>query len=366
MFIGFIKKEIYHITRDIRTLLILILMPIVQMLLFGYVINNDIKNAKIAIYDQAKDNVTRKLTKKILSSGYFQLERTINNYKEIDNSFKKNEIKLVLIFEPDFADKLQNEAKANVQIITDASEPNTAEILVNYNLALINEFSKEYNNQNNQNSLIGVESRMFYNAGLKSVYMFVPGLMGLLLMLISAMMTSISITKEKEMGNMEILLVSPLKPYQIVIGKVIPYIALSFFNSIIIIILSIFIFKIPMQGNLMLLLGECILYIMVALSLGIFISTITSSQQVAMIISLVGLMLPSMLLSGFIYPIENMPQILQWLCMIMPPKYFIIIIKGIMLKGNAFIYVWKETLILVFMFLIFIVLSIKNFKIRLE
>ena len=209
---------------------------------------------------------------------------------------------------------------------------------------------------------IVTEVRMLYNPELKSVYMFVPGLIGLLLILISAMMTSISITKEKELGTMEVLLVSPLRPFQILTGKVMPYIALSFINVIIILLLAMFVFKIPIEGNIILLLAECTLYILVALSMGIFISTTTSSQQTAMTASLMGLFLPTMLLSGFIYPIENMPKILQWLCLIVPPTWFITIIKDIMLKGNGFMYMWKETLILTGMLIFFMILSIKKFK----
>jgi ABC-2 type transport system permease protein len=196
--------------------------------------------------------------------------------------------------------------------------------------------------------------------------MFVPGIMAMLLMLISAMMTSISITREKETGTMEVLLVSPLKPIQIIVGKVVPYVFLSFINAVVILILGKFVFGVPINGSILLLLGESILYILTALSLGIMISTLTKTQQTAMLISMLVLMLPSILLSGFIFPIENMPTPLQFLCQIMPPKWFIIIIKNIMLKGVGFAYVWKETLILFGMMVFFILVSVKKFKIRLE
>ena len=188
----------------------------------------------------------------------------------------------------------------------------------------------------------------------------------MLLMLISALMTSISITREKELGTMEILLVSPLKPIQIIIGKVTPYVLLSFINTIVILFIGNFVFHVPIQGSIVLLLAESVLFILVALSLGILISCATNSQQIAMMISLVALMLPTILLSGFIFPIENMPLVMQWLCQLMPPKWFITIIKTIMLKGADFAYVWKETLVLFGMMCVFILLSVKKFKIRLE
>jgi ABC-2 type transport system permease protein len=373
-FVGFVIKEFYHIIRDRRTLIIILGIPVIQLLLFGFVITTDIKDARIAIFDQSKDNVTTKLIQKILSSGYFKLDKYISSYNEIEQDFKKGKIKQVIVFENNFAQNLQKYGKANVQIISDGSDPNTSNLLVNYNTGIIADYTRELNQvsgivyrvSGKTNMQIITEVRMLYNPELKSVYMFVPGLIGMLLILISAMMTSISITKEKELGTMEVLLVSPLRPFQIITGKVMPYIALSFINVIIVLLLAMFVFKIPIEGNIMLLLGECILYILVALSMGIFISTTTSSQQTAMTASLMGLFLPTMLLSGFIYPIENMPEILQWLCLLVPPRWFITILKNIMLKGNGFIYVWKETLILVGMMSFFMFLSVKKFKKRLE
>jgi ABC-2 type transport system permease protein len=206
---------------------------------------------------------------------------------------------------------------------------------------------------------------MLYNEELKSVFMFVPGTITVLLMLISAMMTSISITREKELGTMEILLASPLKPIQIIVGKVVPYVFISFIIAVIILILGFTVFGMPVQGSLFLLMGECLLFILMALSLGILISTVTQTQQTAMMISMFALMLPTILLSGFIFPIENMPLPLQVFSNVIPPKWFIIIIKNIMLKGVGLGYIWKETLILLGMTLFFIALSVKKFKIRL-
>lgn len=363
-FIGFVIKEFYHIFRDYRTLLILFGMPAVQLLLFGYVITNEIKDARIAIYDASKDEVTRKISEKILSSGYFILEKNLTAYSEIAPVFREGKTKLVIVFGGNFAEKLQQEGKADLQILGDASDPNTANILVNYATGIINSYLISINSGQIPMQIVP-EMRMQYNPGLKGVFMFVPGIMAMLLMLISALMTSLSITREKELGTMELLLVSPLRPIQIIIGKVIPYVLLAFIDSCIILAMGKFVFGVPIQGTILLLLAECLLYITMALSLGILISSITSSQQVAMTVSLMALMLPTILLSGFIFPVENMPVILQVLCHIMPPKYFISIIKDIMLKGNGIIYVWKETLILVMFTVVFIMISIRKFKIRL-
>lgn len=364
-FTGFVIKEFYHIFRDYRTLLILFGMPAIQLLLFGYVVTNEIKDARIAIYDGSKDEVTRKISEKILSSGYFILEKNLTNYAEIAPTFKEGKTKLVLVFGSNFAEKLQRNGIADIQILGDASDPNTANILVNYATGIINNYLISINNEQIPMRILP-EVRMQYNPGLKSVFMFVPGIMAMLLMLISALMTSLSLTREKELGTMELLLVSPMRPIQIIIGKVIPYVLLAFVDACIILGIGKFVFGVPVEGNLLLLLAESLLYITMALSLGILISSITNSQQVAMTISLLALMLPTILLSGFIYPIENMPVILQVFCYLMPPKYFITIIKDIMLMGNSFIFVWKETLILISFTLVFIMISIKKFKIRLD
>jgi ABC-2 type transport system permease protein len=363
---AFIIKEFYHIWRDKRSLVILIGMPIVQILLFGFAITNEIQFAPLGIYSQSKDEVTSKLTSKLLASDYFQLKRQFNTYKEIDESFKKGEIKIALIFENEFGKKFTSENKANIQIIADATDPNTANTLINYIQSIILSFVKEQNTNNSGIALINTGVRMRFNTELKGVYLFVPGLITIILMLVSAMMTSISIAKEKETGTMELMLVSPMKPAIMIIAKVIPYSFLSFLNTIMILILGKFVFGVPIEGSLVLLLAECILFIFCALSLGILISSVTNSQQVALMISLVGLMLPSILLSGFIFPVENMPMILQIITNIIPARWFLIIVKGIMLKGVGLDILWKETLYIVGFTLLYTLISIKKFKLRLQ
>ncbi|HPM92953.1 MAG TPA: ABC transporter permease [Bacteroidales bacterium] len=363
---GFIIKEFFHIFRDVRTMIILFGMPVIQILLFGFALTNEIRNARIAVLDHSKDDVTTEIISRITSSGYFILDEYLESEEQIEDLFRKGKIKEVIIFEENFAEKLVKDKTAGIQIIGDASDPNTANLLANYTNAIIKDYQAGMLlNQASIPMVITPEPKMLFNPELKGVFMFVPGIITILLMLVCAMMTSISIAKEKELGTMEILLVSPLKPLQIILGKVTPYILLSLINALTILALGYFVFGMPMRGNIVLLLLETILFIIMALSMGILISTIAKTQQVALMVSLAGLMLPTILLSGFIFPVENMPWALRTLSNIMPSKWFIIIIKNIMLKGIDITYIWKETLILVFMTLFFITLSVKNFKIRL-
>ncbi|MFZ4463983.1 MAG: ABC transporter permease [Bacteroidales bacterium] len=362
---GFIIKEFLHIFRDIRTMLILFGMPVVQVLLFGFAITNEINNAGIAILDQSNDEISLRITDKILSSGYFDLKAVLQSPDEIESAFRKGTIKEVVVFEPGFAKKLERDGTANLQIITDASDPNTANLLYNYTSGIVRDFSRQMLEDKKMPLQITAESTMMYNPELKGVFMFVPGTITILLMLVSAMMTSISIAREKELGTMEVLLVSPLKPIQIIVGKVIPYVLLSFINAIVILVLAFSVFGMPVNGSIVLLLLQAMLFIIMALSMGIFISTVSKNQQQAMLLSMFALMLPTILLSGFIFPIENMPLPLQIISNIMPSRWFIIIIKSIMIKGLGMAYVWKETLILLGMTLFFIGLSVKKFKIRL-
>ena len=365
-FIGFVKKEFYHIFRDRRSLFILFGMPIVQILLFGFAITNEINNVDIAILDHSKDANTQEIINKISASKYFSINQLISNEKDIEAVFKKGKVKAVLTFEKDFSKNLIKENKATVQIIADATDPNTANTISNYVNAILQNYQQGLNKNTQISFQIVSQTRMVYNPELKSVFMFVPGVMTIILMLVSAMMTSISITREKELGTMEILLVSPLKPIQVIVGKVVPYIFLSVINATVIILLGLFVFNMPVQGSMFLLGLESVLFIITALALGILISTISATQQTAMMISLMGLMLPVILLSGFIFPISSMPMPLQIISNIIPAKWFIIIIKGIMLKGVGLQYLWKETLILFGMTLFFIALSVKKYKIRLE
>ncbi|AWM12936.1 multidrug ABC transporter permease [Flavobacterium sediminis] len=365
-FLGFVKKEFYHIFRDKRSMFILFGMPVIQIMLFGFAITNEINNVNIAILDKSNDVETKQLISKIDASRYFNIEQKLQSDTEIESVFKRGKIKLVLVFEKDFGQKLANQDQPEIQIISDATDPNVANTATNYANAIIQNYVREESDGQTKPSGIVLDSRFLYNPDMRSVYTFVPGVMTVILMLVSAMMTSISIAREKEIGTMEVLLVSPLHPFQVILGKVFPYVFLSVINAIVIVSLGVFVFGMPVKGSLLLLAAESILFIVTALSLGILISTIAQSQQTAMLISMMGLMLPVIILSGFIFPIASMPLPMQIMSNIIPAKWFIIIIKAIMLKGASFAIIWKETLILFGMTSFFILLSVKKYKIRLE
>jgi len=365
-FNAFVIKEFYHILRDWQTLLILIGMPIAQILLFGFAISNEIKEVKVAIIDPVKSQHTRNITEKILTSEYFTATVHSDTPHDIEDLFQKGLIRQAIIFDSDFETRLARENVLSIQIVADATDPNTATLIYNYTQAILGGYVKELNQQKSIPFIINVESKMLYNPMLKGVFLFVPGTISVILMLISAMMTSISITREKELGTMEILLATPMAPAQIILAKVVPYLLLAFTNAVIILIMGYYIFGVPINGSLPLLLAETLLFVITALSLGIFISSKTSSQQVALMASLMGLMLPTILLSGFMFPIKNMPIMLQIISNIVPARWFIIIIKDIMIKGQGIEFFWKETLILVGFTVVFVGASIKSFKLRLS
>lgn len=361
----FVRKEFRHILRDYRSMMVLLGLPIVQLLIFGFAITNETRNSSIAILDNAKDETTQKIITKFESSRYFDIDRTLTTNDQIETAFKTGKIKLAVVFQSNFQNELSHTNKAQVQIIADATDPNQATTLVNYASSIIIDFQNDLNETNKLPYTVNTEMRMLYNPELKGAYSSVPGVMGMILLLISTMMTSISIVKEKELGTMEILLVSPMKPLLVILSKVIPYFVVSLVNIATILLLSVFVLGMPIQGSLFLLIAVTILYLLCALSLGLLISTVTESQLAAMLVSLLGLMLPVVMLSGYAFPVANMPIVLQALSNIVPAKWYIILVKSVMIKGLGVSAIWKETLILSGMTLLFLFVSLKRFKIRL-
>jgi ABC-2 type transport system permease protein len=364
-FITFLKKEFAHVLRDRKTLLILFGMPIAQILIFGFALTNEVKNAKIVIVDYAKDESSQKLLTKIEASRYFEIEKTIMSAGQIERAFQEGVIKMAVVVPANFDTDLAHQNRAQIQLIADASDPNTANTLTNYITNIIIDYQQELADAGSVPYRIVPETRMLYNPQLKGVYNFVPGVMALVLMLVCVMMTAVSIVREKEMGTMEILLVSPFKPIMVVVSKAIPYLLLSLINVVIILVLSVYVLDLPIHGSLLLLFAESTLFIITCLTIGIFISVKTASQQVAMLISLMGMMLPTILFSGFMFPVENMPVALQVISNIVPAKWFYIIVKAVMIKGLGISGIWKETLILAGMTVFLLIVSLKTFKIRL-
>lgn len=366
-FKGFVIKEFKQIYRDKRTLLVLFGMPIIQMLLFGFAIRNEVENAKVMVLDASHDRVTRQIISKVDASNYFSVEGEIQSYNDIEKLFRQGEVDEVLVFESGFARKLHRGERPAVNIITDASNPNLAQLIQQYSSSIIIDYQQNLTDDSTvQRGGVTANVNMLFNPQLESVNLFVPGLIAVILMLISALMTSISITREKEMGNMEILLVSPLRPGQIIIGKVLPYLVLAFINVLTVLALARWVFGVPFRGSYSLFMAESLLFIFTALALGVLISAKANDQQTAMMASLAGLLLPTVLLSGFIFPISSMPYLLQLISNLIPARWFLVIVRSIMLKDSGFLFIWKETLILLVMTLGFIALSVKNFKVRLE
>lgn len=365
-FLFFIRKEFLHVWRDRRTLLILFGMPLMQILIFGFALTNEVKNSHIGILDNSKDDATRAVIDRLEASRYFEVVKNIPANSDLEKSFREGKIKMAVVFPPKFQDELLHENSSSVQLIADATDPNVANTLVNYASAIIIDYQNGLRGREDLPYTINTEMRMLYNPQMKGSYSFVPGVMAMVLMLVCAMMTSISIVRERELGTMEVILVSPIIPIRVVIAKMVPYFILSAVNIASILLLSVFVLDVPIQGNLFLLVAECLLFTITVLSLGLLISSAANSQQVAMLISLMGLFLPTVMLSGFMFPIENMPIPLQVISNIVPSKWFYYIVKNIMIKGLGFKYVWKETLILIAMTLFFLTVSIKKFKTRLE
>lgn len=364
-FLSFVRKEFYHVFRDSKTLLMLFGLPIVQIVLFGFALTNEIKNSKIVICDYAKDEATQQIISKIEASRNFEIQKTLISHKQIEEAFKEGNIKLAIIFPANFNKDLLHLNKAQVQIIADASDPNTANTLTNYATNIIMDYQQELMKNKAMPFRIVPELRMLYNPELKGATNFVPGVMALVLMLICVMMTAVSLVKEKETGTMEVLLVSPFNPFLVIISKAIPYLFLSLINLTIILVLSVTLLDMPINGSILLLFGASTLLIITALSLGLLISNVTQSQQTAMLISMMGMMLPTMLFTGFMFPLENMPYPLQIIANAVPSKWYYIIVKSIMIKGLGFSAIWKETLILFGMTCFLLIVSIRKFKIRL-
>lgn len=364
-FSAFVKKEFYHIFRDRQTLFILLGMPVMQILIFGFALTNEVKNSKIAILDNSKDAATASLISEIGASRYFDIEKNIYSYNDIESSFKAGKIKLAVVFPQHFNDDLLHFNKAQVQLVADASDPNVASTLTNYATAIIMDYQNRITSNRKLPYTINTEMRMLYNPQLKGAYSFVPGVMAMVLMLVCTLMTAITVVREKEMGTMEILLASPIQPLKIIIAKAVPYLLLSIVNVTSILLLSVFILDVPINGSLLLLSVESILFTLTCLAFGLLISSSTDSQQTAMFISLTGMFLPTIMLSGFMFPIENMPLPLRIISNAVPAKWYYLIVKDVMIKGVGFESVWKETLILAGMMFFLLALAIKKFKIRL-
>ena len=359
-FWAFIKIEFFHIFRDRRTMLILLGMPVLQIILFGFAITTELNHSRVAVLDPSKDAVTTRITERIDENRYFSVVKELSSASDIETVFRHDEADIVVAFTPDFDANLST-GEAGIQLVVDATDPNTGNMMAGYVQGIVGQALQS----GTQSSPI-VQTHLLFNPQMKSAYNFVPGVMGLILMLICAMMTSISIVREKETGTMEVLLVSPIRPIFIILAKAVPYLVLSCVNLATILLLSVYVLHVPVEGSLWTLSFLSLLLIAVALSLGLLISCVVQNQVAAMIVSGMGLMMPVMLLSGMIFPIESMPAVLQWISNIIPARWYIQAVKKVMIEGLGMSAVWHEALILSGMAALLIGLSLKKFKERLE
>jgi ABC-2 type transport system permease protein len=366
IFFAFVRKEFWHVLRDSRSLVILIGLPVMMMLIFGFALSNEVKNTTVAVLDYSGDDVSTQLIQKLNESHYLDINHHLRRYDDLELLFRENKVRLGIIFPAGMQKALLGEGETTVQIIGNGVDPNTANTAIQYASAIIADFQKELWGERDLPYQISTEYRMLYNPQLQSSYTFVPGVMALLFMLLGTMMTAVSIVREKELGTMEILLVSPMRPLVIILSKAVPYLVLCFIDVLIVLLLANTLLGMPIRGSLALLLSMCILYIFTSLSLGLMISSLVKTQQVALFILLVGFQMPALVFGGFMFPIENMPSPLQFISLFVPTRWFYEILKNVMVKGLDFAFIIQPVLILSGMTLVYLVVALKKFKVRLE
>lgn len=361
-FISFVIKETKHIVRDRRTMLILFGMPVVMMLIFGFAITTDVRNVKVTVVTAVMNPRIQQVVQRINASEYFVVTHTVSNTQEAKQLLADHQADMAIVFSNDFANERYSE-QASVQFLVDYTDPNMAEQRVSYIQQIIMD---ELRSQQTAQQQAIANTKLLYNPQMKSAYNFVPGIMGMLLMLICAMMTSVSIVREKERGTMEVLLVSPVKPLYIMIAKTVPYFVLSIFILISILLISKFILAVPIEGSVITILAVSLLYIVLALALGMLISVVSQTQVVALLISGMLLIMPSTMLSGMIYPIESMPTVIQYISTIVPTRWYVSAIKKVMIMGVGVNMIYEELIIMLGMTLLFLGIALKKFKIRLS
>jgi ABC-2 type transport system permease protein len=359
-----IRKEFIHIRRDPRSLIILLLMPLCMMIIFGYAINMDLKHIRIAVCDLNGSPSSRELIETLRLSPYFKIVTYFSNPHDTEALFRKRLVRAVIIIPQDFDKRHVNNRVAAIGVVTDGTDANSATLVQNYLEGLFMERSLSAAT-GGKGAPVAIKARMLYNPDMISSHFIVPGIVAILLIMIGALLTSVTIAREKETGTMEQILVSPIRPYEVVIGKAIPYLALSFVISVIILFLGHLWFDVPMLGSWSLLLLFCVFYIFTSLAIGLLISTAVATQQVAMMLSLVLTMLPSVMLSGFVFPVASMPKPLQVVSQVIPATHFLKIIRGIMLKGNGILELFPSVLAMSLVGLFFIFLAVKRFKLKL-
>ncbi len=372
-FISFVKKEFSHILRDTRTLMVLLVMPVVMILLFGFALSTELKSVKVAVYAPSMDVITERIVTQVDASPYFTVSHYIKERSGFERVMLSNKAQVIIAFEENFYHRVVHDGQGAIQILVDGTDMNIGQMATFYLNSIIASCRQELMMESMLNAtetllppvMINVNTKMLYNPQMKSSFNFVPGVMGMILMLVCAMMTSVSIVREKQRGTMEVLLVSPVKPVSIILAKAIPYFTLSVVNLVTIIFLSVHLLKVPLSGSLFWVIVVSMLFIMVSLSLGIFVSTIVNTQEEAILISSMVFMLPTLLLSGMLFPIESIPVVLQYVSHFIPAKWYIEAMKVMMIQGLDIRYCMDSVLILCGFLVVIVSASILTFKNRL-
>ena len=365
-FLAFTQKEFFHILRDRKTLLVLVVLPISQLLIFGFALNSSLTEMPTAVLDLSNDRMSRQIISKIDASSTFKVEEYVHSMQEVDELFKSGKLSQVFVFMPGFEREIKRTGKGNVQIIMDASLQINASTLESYILATLLEYQQEINAGRELPIQIIPEVKMRYNPRLDSAFHFVPGVIGIVLMLVCSMMASLAIVKEKESGTMEVLLVSPVRPPVIILAKLVPYLLVGMINIVVILLISVFILNVPIAGNIFLLFLVGTIFTLSSLALGIMVSVLTKTQRSAIIISIAGLMLPAITLSGFIFPLGSLSLLMKVIVHLMPVTLFISAARNIMIKGLGMDAVYPELFGLIVITVVLIGISIKCFKNRLS
>ncbi|WP_455382499.1 ABC transporter permease [Salinispira pacifica] len=369
-FSSIFRKELIHIFRDVQSLFMVLTMPILMLLLYGYAITLDMKGIDMAIIDLSHSPESRDLISHISSTDFFKVAARDVPVGSVEALFKSREARCAIVIPADFSRRLSAGREAPLQLLVDASDPNAANFINNYVGRVVQEENTRLNTRLKPGvsapALFSVSPRIFYNPDMRSADFFVPGLIGLILILISSLLTSIAIVREKETGTMEQLLVSPIKPLQLILGKVLPYTMLGFIDGVMILFIGSLWFNVPIRGSLVLVLAMMLIYVVTGISLGILVSTLAKNQAVAMLAAVTMTILPSVMMSGFIFPISSMPKALQYVAAIVPATYFLEIIRGIVLKGNTLANLALPAGILLGMDVLLITLATRLFRVRLE
>jgi len=360
-----IAKEFRHILRDPKSLAVAIAMPLLMTLLYGYAVNLDTKNIKLAVVDEDKTAYSRALVNSFYQSGYFIPSRSAPRLSDLEAVLRAGHAHAVLVLRRGFSEAVRTQEPFQVGLIVDGSDANRAAAATNYSNVLLFDFIRRNTSTQTLRPRVWISPRVLYNPDLRSPDFFVPGLIAIILMMISALLTSITIVREKETGTMEQLMTAPVTPREIIAGKVIPYIGIAFLDGLLVILFAVFHFRVPFEGSYLLLALFGAIYVTAALSIGVLVSTLVRNQLAAMMTTLMVTVMPSVMLSGFIFEIKNMPLPLQYLSMIIPARHFIVILRGVMLKGVGAPAVWHQTLALVLLTAVLLGIAAKRFKLRL-